>query len=90
MSSPGRTCHTQQVPYMDPIVRKRTLIVMSSPDSDGHHGIIVGLDDVRDSNLDNILPLPPADIVKIGKWAPRPVPGSLQAILRSGCGYQLA
>lgn len=40
---------------------------MSSPDSDGHDVIMVGLEDVRDFNLDNILPLPPPDIVKIRK-----------------------
>ncbi|KAF4760935.1 hypothetical protein HAV15_006848 [Penicillium sp. str.  len=43
-------------------MRKRTLSAMSSPDSDGHDVIMVGLEDVRDFNLDNILPLPPPDI----------------------------
>ncbi|KAJ5535052.1 hypothetical protein N7527_001306 [Penicillium freii] len=41
---------------------------MSSPDSDGNDVIMVDLDDVRDFNVDNILPLPPADIVEIRKW----------------------
>lgn len=41
---------------------------MSSPDTDGNDAIMVGLDDVRDFNVDNILPLPPADIVEIRKW----------------------
>ncbi|KAJ5208065.1 hypothetical protein N7449_002444 [Penicillium cf. viridicatum] len=40
----------------------------SPPDSDGNDAIMVGLDDVRDFNVDNILPLPPADIVEIRKW----------------------
>ncbi|CRL25027.1 Ankyrin repeat-containing domain [Penicillium camemberti] len=41
---------------------------MSSPDSDGNDAIMVGLDYVRDFNMDNILCLPPADIVEIRKW----------------------
>ncbi|KAJ5615350.1 hypothetical protein N7537_000464 [Penicillium hordei] len=40
----------------------------SPPNSDGNDAIVVGLDDVRDFNVDNILPLPPADIVAIRKW----------------------
>ena len=41
---------------------------MSSPDSDENDAIMVSLDDVRDFNVDNILPLPPADNVEIRKW----------------------
>lgn len=40
----------------------------SPPDSDGNDAILVCLDDVRDFNVDNILPLHPTDIVEIRKW----------------------
>ncbi|KGO39178.1 hypothetical protein PEXP_046520 [Penicillium expansum] len=43
--------------------------MMSSPsNSDGNDVVMVGLDDIRDFNIDNILPLPPTDIIEIRKW----------------------
>ncbi|CAG8901730.1 unnamed protein product [Penicillium egyptiacum] len=40
----------------------------SPPDSDKNDAVLVGLDDVRGFNVDNILPLHPTDIVGIRKW----------------------
>ncbi|CAG8269634.1 unnamed protein product [Penicillium nalgiovense] len=41
---------------------------MSSPLSDGNDSVLVGIGDVRDYNVDHILPLPPTDIVEIRNW----------------------
>ncbi|CAI7609372.1 unnamed protein product [Penicillium glandicola] len=40
----------------------------SPPDYEGNDAVLVALEDVRDFNVDNILPLPVTDIVKIRKW----------------------
>ncbi|KAJ5635238.1 ankyrin 2-3/unc44 [Penicillium longicatenatum] len=47
---------------------------MSSPsESEANDAILVSLEDVRDFNKDNLLPLPAEDIIKIRKWL-RPTP----------------
>jgi hypothetical protein len=47
-------------------VDKWTLEVMSSSSSDGNDPVLVGLGDVRDYNVDNILPLLPPTLLRSG------------------------